>query len=147
MWYQVTKFPSVEGCVYRLWYAEKYVVIKCKTIIRSVENINNDLKHFFQETPKGRKKDNLYYKFYSHVAANPFQSFSIEIVLASNNPLELLKSEHTALQLGKTDEKCLNSTFEVYIPQFTQVNGKKSWINRGYYLNFMHWKADFIKKS
>lgn len=142
MWYQITEIPVVEGCVFKLWYAEKYVVIKCHKIARAIENINNGLVHFFKNTPKGRNPNDLYFLFYHHVSDNPFKNFKIEFILKSDNPYELLKSEQIALDAGKLDKNCLNRVFDAYVPQNTQVNGKKSWINRGYYLNFMEWKRN-----
>lgn len=141
MWYQVNDIPELSGhVVYKLWYRDKYVIVAGKTIQRSVQNINIGLKYFFLETKKGRKPSDRYYNFYCFVADHPFYSFRIEIVSESPDPLSFLKAEHSALQNAKGDENCLNTVFEVYIPQYTQVNGKKSWINRGYYLNFMNWK-------
>ena len=67
--------------------------------------------------------------------------------MKSNNPLELLKTEFFELSKAKYDPNCLNNDFDVYIPKFTQVNGKKSWINRGYYLNFMQWKKKQLNQS
>jgi hypothetical protein len=143
VWYQIQQIPDVKDhVVYKLWYNEKYVVIAAKTIQRSVENINIGLKYFFQNTPKGRNPNDLYYKFYCYVADNPFHTFRIEFLLHTDNPYEFLKAEQIALDAAKTDDNCLNKVFDVYIPQFTQVNGKKSWINRGFYLNFMNWKRN-----
>lgn len=141
MWYQINEFPSgIGSCVFKLIYGDRYVIVKCKTLVRAVENINVGLKYFFKGTPKGRNPNDLYYKFYNFVADNPFLSFSIDPILISENPYELLKAEHISLQEGSANANCLNQVFDVYIPQFTQVNGKKSWINRGYYLNFMEWR-------
>lgn len=143
VWYQITDFQSgIGACVFKLMYNGKYVVVKCKTLIRAVENINTGLKYFFKNTPKGRNPNDLYYKFYNFVAENPFHSFSIDPIIISENPYELLKAEHIALEVGEKDGDCLNQFFGVYIPEFTQVNGKKSWINRGYYLNFMEWRRN-----
>lgn len=140
MWYQISDIPNLKGhVVYKLFYKNKYVVIAGKTIQRSIENINVGLKYFFLNTKKGRNPNDRYYKFYCYVAENPFDLFRVEVISESDNPLSYLKSEHTQLQIAKEDQNCLNIVFEVYIPQFTQVNGKKSWINRGYYLNFRNW--------
>lgn len=141
MWYQINSFPSVQGhVVYKLWYSGKYIVVAGKTIQRSVQNINVGLKYFFQNTPKGRNPEDRYYKFYCFVADNPFDSFSVELLHETTSPYEFLKLSHIVLQNARTDDNCLNNVFDVHIPQFTQVNGKKSWINRGFYLNFMEWK-------
>lgn len=140
MWYQINEIPNVKGhVVYKLSYKDKHIIIAGKTIQRSIENINIGLKYFFLNTKKGRNPNDRYYKFYCYVAENPFDLFRVEIISESDNPLSFLKSEYLSLQTAKEDESCLNTVFDVYIPQFTQVNGKKSWINRGYYLNFMNW--------
>lgn len=141
MWYQINEIPDVKNhVVYKLWYHEKYVVIAAKTIQRSIQNLNIGLQYFFKNTPKGRNPNDLYYKFYNHVADNPFDSFRVEILYETANPYKHLIAEQTLLWAAKNDENCLNKSFDAYIPQNTQVNGKKSWINRGFYLNFMMWK-------
>jgi hypothetical protein len=109
-------------------------------MVRSVQNLNTGLLYFFKNTPKGRNPNDLYFNFYNHVTDNPFNKFEIEVILASDNPYELLKAEYSTLKAGKEAGECLNLNNEPYIPENTQVNGKKSWINRGYYLNFMDWK-------
>lgn len=147
MAYEIELVPDIQGCVYKLWYAGRYVIVKCKTLWRSAQNISSGLNYFLKGTPKGRKEEDLYHEFFTYVQENPFQKFTIDIVLSSNNPLELLKSEFFELAKAKYDPRCLNNNFDVYIPKFTQVNGKKSWINRGYYLNFMQWKKKQLNQS
>jgi hypothetical protein len=130
---------TVEGCVYKLWYASKYVVIKCKTLARSRENLDTGLKYFLKNTPKGRNPNDLYYKFYSYVIENIGHTFLVEIIIATNHPMKLLMTEYNELKKAESDENCLNKSFDVYIPQDTQKKAG-SWINRGHYLNFMKWK-------
>lgn len=142
--YKISIIPGVQGCVYKLWYADRYVVVKAKTLVRSVQTIEVDLGYFFTER---EKEKNLYYDFYIHIEANPGHEFKIELILQSNNPFELLKAEFLALEHGYGDEKCMNKEFEPYIPKNTQRKGKKSWINRGYYLNFMNWKKKHLIQS
>lgn len=109
-------------------------------MFRSVQNLNTGLMYFFKNTKKGRNPNDLYYNFYNHVADNPFNKFKIDLILVSDNPYELLKAEYLSLEAGIKENQCLNANKEPYVPQYTQVNGKKSWINRGFYLNFMDWK-------
>src|SRR4051812_2703603 len=130
MWYQINDIPDVKGhCIYKLFYQEKYVVIACKTIQRSIQNINIGLQYFFKNTPKGRNPNDLYYKFYCYVAENPFHSFRIEILLETTNHFEYLKEDFLSLQDAKLDENCLNMKFEPYVPQYTQSNKHKAWLN------------------
>lgn len=147
MAYSIPILEYTEGCVYKLWYKERFIVIKCKTLARSTANILNGLKYFLLGTPKGRKEEDYFHDFFTYVQSNPFENFSIEVILKSNNPLELLKTEFFELSKSKYDPRCLNNDFDVYIPKFTQVNGKKSWINRGYYLNFMQWKQKQLNQN
>lgn len=137
---QIPILPGVNGCVYKLWYANRYVIVKCKTLFRSAQNIESGLDYFFKGTPKGRKEEDFYHEFFVHVQMHPFEQFKIELLLVSDNPYQLLKAEQKALWYAEKDAQCLNQKFDAYIPQFTQVNGKGSWINRGYYLNFCIWK-------
>jgi hypothetical protein len=137
---------NVEGCVYKLWYAGKYIIIKCKTLVRSRENIETGLKYFLKNTPKGRNPNDMYFKFYSHVIENIGNLFWIEVLASSNNPLKLLKTEFLELRKAKEDKNCLNRDFEPYVPQDTQRQ-KGSWINRGYYLNYMKWKQKFSNRT
>lgn len=110
---------------------------------RLVENLNTGLLYFFKNTPKGRNVNDLYFKLYCYVAENPFQNFEIEIVSVTENHFELLKTEYLLLKAGEPGNKCLNQRFEPYIPDFTQSNKKKAWLNRGSYLNFMDWKKKY----
>ncbi len=143
---EITIPPGIEGCVYKLWYGKKYVIIKCKTLARSRENIEIGLKYFLKNTPKGRNPNDMYFKFYSHVIENIGNMFFMEMIFASNNPLKLLMAEFLALQKAKDDENCLNRDFEPYVPQDTQKKAG-SWINRGYYLNYMKWKQKKLKSK
>lgn len=142
--YKIPLIPDVQGCVYKLWYSERYIIVKAKTLLRSVQTIEVDLGYFF----KGREKEkNLYHDFYIHIECSPDQDFKIEVILQSDNPYELLKAEYIALEQGYSDINCMNKIFEPYVPKATQKNGKKSWINRGYYLNFMQWKKRRLNQN
>ena len=147
MWYKIENIQEVTGhVVYKLRYQGKYVVVAGKTIERSIENINTGLHYFFKDTPKGRNPNDIFYTFYCHVDDFPFQEFKIEIVHKTENPYQHLKAWFLELMKAKEDSKCLNLYFEPYIPQRT--NGRTgSWINKGYYLNFMQWKKKFDNRS
>ncbi len=131
---------GIEGCVYKLWYAEKYIVIKCRTLARSCENLNTNIEYYFKNIGKDKHQKDNYLQFYQHIHQNNQGKFKIEVLLQSNNPYQLLMSEQLALDEVIDDENCLNIIFDAYVPDNTQRNGKKSWINRGYYLNFCIWR-------
>ncbi len=123
------------GCVFKLFWGEKYVIVKCKYFARARTLIETGLKYFL----KNNHHDNLYHKLFLHIKNTPFNTFNVEFLFKRDNPYELLKNEQIELDKSCTDNNCLNTSFEAYIPKYTQVNGKKSWINRGYYLNFHQW--------
>lgn len=146
-WYQISEIPEAKNhVVYKIWYAEKYVIVAGKMLARSIENINVSLHRFFKDTPSGRNPNDMYYNFYCHVDEYPFKQFIIEILSDTESVYEYLKSWHLELEKGKTDVKCLNLYFEPYIPKSTQRK-RGSWLNRGSYLNYMKWKQHIKNKT
>jgi len=144
-WYQISEIPESKGhVVYKIWYANKYVIVAGKMLVRSVGNINTNLGYFFKDTTNGRNPNDMYYNFYCHVDDNPFQKFTIEILSDTQSTYQYLKNWHLELLKSKTDWRCLNLYFEPYIPKSTQKK-KGSWLNRGAYLNYMKWKRTINK--
>jgi hypothetical protein len=139
-WFKITDIPPSENhVVYKIWYADKYLVIGGKTLDRSIANINTNLGYFFKDTANGRNPNDMYYNFYCHVDEFPMQKFNIEIILDTKSIYEYLKTWHLELSKGRYDKQCLNLYFEPYIPKSTQKK-RGSWLNRGAYLNYMKWK-------
>ena len=142
------KFDPFASMVYKLWYEGKYLILKCKTLRRSAENINSDLNRFFKAYGKVKDKENDNDKFYQHVfdlASD--REFEIQPILVSKSPYELLKCEYTELKKAQGDPNCLNKVFYPYIPVHTQGKPGKSWINRGHYLNFRMWEKRLSQKK
>jgi hypothetical protein len=147
MWYNIQNVPEVKNhVVYKIWYADKYVIVAGKTIARSIQNINTGLSYFFKDTVAGRSPNDVFYNFYCHVDNNPMQKFSIEVVCDTDNAYVYLKTWFSELNKAKNETNCLNLYFEPYIPKGTQRK-KGSWINRGYYLNYMNWKKKQISSN
>lgn len=147
LWYKINNIPEAKGhVVYKIWYANKYVIIGGKTLLRSISNINISLDYFFRDTPNGRNPNDIYYNFYCHVDDYPMEQFSIEIISDTESIYKHLTTWHLELLKGKHDAKCLNLYFEPYIPKGTQRK-KGSWLNRGSYLNYMKWKQKLTNKK
>jgi len=145
-WYNIINIPhSDHHVIYKIWYADKYVIVAGKTLARSIQNINTNLNYFFKDTTNGRNPNDVYYNFYCHVDDNPMQEFKVEVLTDTESTYEYLKSWHLQLLDGQQDEKCLNLYFEPYIPKSTQRK-KGSWLNRGAYLNYMKWKQKTTHK-
>jgi len=147
MWYQIKSIPENKGhVVCKIWYAEKYLIVGGKTLARSIGNINTNLNYFFKDTLMGRNPNDMFYNFYCHVDDNPFQEFKVDVVSDTENTYQHLKNWFLELSKGKEDPICLNLYFEPYIPQNTQRK-KKSWINRGHYLNYRKWRLKMANKT
>lgn len=132
--------PGLEGCVYKLFWGEVYVIIKCKTFARSKTIIEQSLDRFLNK--KG--KDILYHRFFTYIKMHPFYSFRVKILLKSDNPYQLLIKEQEKLDEAREDLNCFNISFDAYVPHGIQGK-RKAWINRGHYLNFMIWKKRRLK--
>lgn len=139
---------DVQGCVFKLYYGEHYVVIMGKTLFRQVETIRYDIKRYFNGTAKGRSDSNLYSRFYDFIYNHPGLKFSFELVVATDNGYQLLKECQIQLDKGLTDNNCCNMVFEPYINKDLQKPIKDRrfiwWINRGQYLNFRRWQKGRI---
>jgi hypothetical protein len=147
MWYEIIEAPKAEyHVVYKISYAEKYIIIAGKTFARSIQNINTNLEYFFKDTANGRNPSDMYYNFYCHVDDNPFQEFKVEVIIDTENIYQYLKQWHLELMKGQQDNNCLNLYFEPYIPKSTQKK-RGSWLNRGAYLNYMKWKKKSTQKT
>jgi hypothetical protein len=147
MHYHIQCDENITSCVYKLHYNGMYLIEKCKTLPVSVQKLQNGLNAFIKGTEKGRRGYNLAYRFFSYILWNEGHEVTVEVILESKNPYQLLKAEQIALDEAKSDPNCLNLSFDAYIPVHTQVNGVGSWINRGYYLNFCIWKKKRLNQS
>lgn len=143
------KFDPFASMIYKLWYEGKYIVLKCKTLRRSTENINSDLNRFFKAYGKVKDKDNDNDKFYQHVFDYASgDQFIIEPILIDKNPYQLLKCEYLELKKGELDPDCLNKPpFYPYISKLIQSGKGNSWISRGHYLNFRMWEKRLNQKK
>jgi hypothetical protein len=129
------EYFSTNGCVFKLFWGEKYVVVKCKMFARAKTIIEQSLKYYLKGTGM---KDKLYENFFKYIQSHPFYTFRVEILFESDNPYHLLKQEQIALDIAKDDLNCMNVRFEAYYPP--KIQGRdKFWINRGHFLNFKQW--------
>jgi hypothetical protein len=139
---KISPIPDLEGCVYKLFWGEVYVIVKCKTFVRSRTIIEQSLNAY---TSRG-KRDLLYHRFFDYIKTHPFYSFRVKVLLKSDSPYQLLIKEQEELDKAKPDLNCFNNSFEAYVPKGIQ-GSRKAWINRGHYLNFMIWKKKRAAKA
>lgn len=146
---------EVESCVYKLWYGNKYLIVKGKTLSGSVYLIEKGYAAFIaagggtghQEGGSGQNEwdgvNSYYFKFYRYMHKNPNLDARIEVLLESNNAYELLKTEQIQLQNCIRDKNCLNSNLNAYIPKYRAKTKSYGWINKGSVLAFQK----FMKNS
>lgn len=139
---------DVQGCVFKLYYGQHYIVLMGKSLFRQVETIRNDIKRYFNETGKGRSVNNIYFRFYSYIHSNPGLKFSYQLIIESDKPYQLLKTCQIELDKSLDDSHCCNMVFEPYINKDLQkpIKSRKFiwWINRGQYLNFRRWQKNRV---
>lgn len=135
---------EVQGCVYRIWYDNHFIVVMGKTFARSLTSIINDMGRFRKGVREGKSENNLYKNFYYHVLKNPDGEFKIQILIKHDNQFQLLKWCQIALAEGQYSDQCLNSKYTPYINQNIQHNkvekGKRGQVSRGTILNFLKWR-------
>jgi hypothetical protein len=125
---------DVDACVYRLWYSDKYIIVKGKNLAGSVFLIQKGLAYFLagggraseqsaagvagEGHKEGQGKNTFYFQLYSFVKANPLREWKVEVLLESDNGYQLLKREQMELDGAIADKRCLNSNVQAYIPKF-----------------------------
>lgn len=132
---KIDSIADLHGCVFKLFWGDVYVIIKCNQFNWYKSIIEQALYYFF----KKNKPDLLYNRFFGYIKTHPFYSFRVKVLFISESPYELLCKEQEYLDECMNDPNCFNNSFDAYIPKGIQGK-RKAWINRGVYLNFMMWK-------
>ena len=131
---QIDKYLSkrtINGCVFRLSYGGKFIIVKGKTLTGSLFQVQKGYT-WFDEKMDGA----LYAHFYRHIKNNPNKKFTVRVLLHSLNPYNLLKREQKELDAGKYNPNMLNNSQEAYIPVYNESTGKHGWIDKVHILNF-----------
>lgn len=126
---------TTEGCVFKLSWGEKFIIVKCKTFVRAKTIIEQSLQAYLTRG----KQDMLYTRFFGYIKLHPGLGFVVKILYKGDSPYQLLKHEQIFLDKFRDDPNCFNQSFDAYVPKGIQ-GSRKAWINRGHYLNFMMWK-------
>lgn len=127
--FQLMQPTGGKSGVLKLWFgSSRYVIIKAKSMIAGVKTFSVELDRRMR---LGAKPDSIYHKVVNYVHRGRVTVFRVEILLESEDPLELLQREHTELMAGSADKNCLNNSFEAMIPQ---------WITQDVVTQFNNWK-------
>lgn len=117
---------DIQGCVYKLYYGDRYLVIKAKYLHFSLK-LFNDGYNSFHHNPHNHTETSghahFYFKMYNYIRKHWGQkTFRVEIVHRSNDPYVLLYTEQIELNAGRKKVKMLNNNITAYIPE------KSGWI-------------------
>ena len=137
--YSLPKLHGYGSCVYKLSFNDRYLIIKAKDHLASIETIQKCLNQFMRDSELQRKPDNLYFHFFSYVEKVGEGQFETEILLETSNQYDLLKTEQLQLDKCVNDKKCLNNNTQAYIPLYNEISGHFGWITKGSVLNFKKW--------
>jgi hypothetical protein len=163
--YNINDIPvDIDACVYRLWYSDKYVIVKGKNLAGSVFLIQKGLAYFIAGGGKasensaagvrgeghkeGQGKNTFYFQFYSFIKANPALEWKVEVIFESDNGYQLLKREQQEIDASIQDKRCLNNNIVAYIPKLrakTFMYG--DWIKPAHVLNFKKFLKQPIRAS
>lgn len=126
-------------CVYKLLFNDRYVIVKAKNHISSIEAIQKSLNQFMRHSEVQRNPTNLYYHLFTYVEKVQEGMFVVDSIIESDSYYELLKCEQMELNKAVKDKKCLNNNTEAYIPQFNDITSTYGWIPKQAVLNFKKW--------
>jgi hypothetical protein len=136
---------DIKEVVYQLNYADKFLIVKGKTLCGSLIIIAGTFDHFRNRNPKF--KLHLYKHFYNHFIRNKDSHFTVKI-LAQVGPkfsqYQLLKKEQEELDKHKYNPQCLNNTDRAYIPDYNPETDMFGWLKRAAVTKFQMW---LISKS
>lgn len=140
---------ETESCLYKLYYGDKYIIAKGKTLAGSVFLIEKGYAYFIaggggtgrrhlggEGQKEGDGKNTYYRKFYTYIKKNPGLEFRIEVILEDNNGYQLLKAEQVELNKAFRDKKLMNNNITSYIPQYRAKTKSYGWISRAHVMNF-----------
>lgn len=138
--YQLPRCYEIsKPCVYKLSFEGKYVIIKAKDHITSINTVQKSLNQFLKGSEFQRLPTGLYFHFFGYVEKKKKGVFSVECVLESDSAYQLLKAEQEALDKSRVDKNCLNNATQAYIPLYNEETGLYGWIKKHEFLAFKKW--------
>lgn len=119
--YVLTGHYTDQPTVYKLYFGKKYYTWKGKNLNHSVETICNDVNRFIG---RGCSPDHLLKKVLDHITRARVLFCRVEVLLQTDNLVELIDFENKMLAAGREDPDCLNVKFEAHIPKWISDHGQ-----------------------
>lgn len=107
-------YPS-SGSIIKLHFGKKYFILKTKALQQAVNRVAVELD---QRMRLGLKPGDIYEKVVKHIHAGRVTMMRVEALLLSDDPAQLLITEHKLLKEAAKDDLCLNTTFFPMIPKW-----------------------------
>lgn len=116
--------------VYKLYYGDRYVVNKGKTLAGSLFLMQKGLGYYlaYDHHKESKFEKDYFSAFYEFIRKNPNKAFRVEIVLTSADAYEILKTEQLELNKAMKYKKCLNGNIQSYVPTLNPKTGMHGWI-------------------
>lgn len=129
-------YPS-ETCVFKIWFGQRYFIWKCKALHQAVNNISVEIDRRLR---LGIKDGDIYEKIVKYIRKARVSQFEVEMLLKSDDPVEILQYEHKVLKAAQKDEMCLNTLF---------VPGSPKWVPETAINEYNKWKQSLtqVKKA
>lgn len=106
---------SNNHCVYRLDFGDRFIFVKCKFFQQSIIQQMKDLD---RKIRLGCEPTHMLYKVTAFVTGKKIKNCTATILFQPVNPEDMIDFEKNILLKHSTDPKCLNMTFEPYIPKW-----------------------------
>jgi hypothetical protein len=139
---------DIEGIIYRLSYAGKFIIIKGKTLAGSLIIINDTFKQFSSRNK--RFIGHLYRHLYNHYRRHPKGRFTVKVLAKINSKTthyDLLKREQMELDRHRYNKKCLNNALNAYIPLYNDTTDAFGWLEKSAVMNFKRYLASKARKA
>lgn len=121
--YVLTGDHTDQPTVYKLYFGKKYYTWKGKMLKHSVETVCNDIHRFIG---RGCGPDHLLKKVLEHITRARVLFCRVEVLLQTDNLVQLIDFENKMLAAGKEDPDCLNVKFEAHIPKWISDHGQEN---------------------
>jgi hypothetical protein len=144
---------NVEGIVYRLSYAGRYIIIKGASLLGSLTIMDDAYKQYAPD--KQRFSTHLYRHWFQHFFLTEdtgrFRMKTLAKLNAKTSQYQLLKREQMELDKARYDYRCLNNEIDIYIPKWNQTKNAFGWLSVSAVANFKRWmqskeRKDYLKR-
>lgn len=132
--------PEINECLYRLWYNDRYIIWKGKSLGGSFAFFEKGSRYYKPSASADHKTMFVHKKMFDFIKENPGGQFLVELLLETNNHYKLLQQEHDHLERAwGIDLNCMNTNRYPHILQFNHDEWKFGWLDKGRALNFFRW--------